>query len=136
MGCYGIGVTRVLASAIEQNNDKDGIVWPASLAPYDVYLCYIGKTPEIKNVVESIWSDLSKEGLEIIFDDRQLGPGQMFKDADLIGLPLRVVIGERDFNATGEIEIKVRKTGESIKVKRDELIPALKRKLQELGKWV
>jgi prolyl-tRNA synthetase len=136
MGCYGIGVTRVLASAIEQNNDKDGIIWPASIAPYDVYLCFIGKTPETKELVEGIFSDFKKEGLEVLFDDRQLGPGMMFKDADLIGLPLRVVIGERDYLATGEIEIKVRKTGETLKVKKDQLLPTVKAKLKELGKWL
>ncbi len=136
MGCYGIGMTRVLASAIEQNNDKDGIIWPASIAPYDVYLCFIGKTPETKELVEGIWEDFKKDGLECLFDDRQLGPGMMFKDADLIGLPLRVVIGERDYVATGEIEIKVRKTGETIKVKKDELLPTVKAKLKELGKWL
>ncbi len=136
MGCYGIGMTRVLASAIEQNNDKDGIIWPASIAPYDVYLCFIGKTPETKTLVEGIWEDFRKEGLEVLFDDRQLGPGMMFKDADLIGLPLRVVIGERDYLATGEIEIKVRKTGETIKVKKEELLSTVKAKLKELGKWL
>lgn len=135
MGCYGIGVTRVLASAIEQSNDKDGIIFPASIAPYDLYLGYIGKTPEIKEVVEGLYSDLKKEGFEILFDDRQLGPGQMFKDADLIGLPVRVIIGERDFNATGDIEVKVRKTGETLKVKKDLLSSILKTKLTELGKW-
>lgn len=135
MGCYGIGVTRVLASAIEQNNDKDGIIWPASIAPYDVYLCFIGKTPEIKEVGESIRKDFMNAGLDVLFDDRQLGPGQMFKDADLIGLPLRVVIGERDFNATGEIEVKIRKTGETIKVKKDELLATVQSKLKELGTW-
>jgi prolyl-tRNA synthetase len=136
MGCYGIGVTRVLASAIEQNNDKDGIIWPASIAPYDVYLCFIGKTPETKTLVEGIHDDFKKDGLEVLFDDRQLGPGMMFKDADLIGLPLRVVIGERDYLATGEIEVKVRKTGETLKVKKDELLPVVKAKLKELGKWL
>jgi prolyl-tRNA synthetase len=134
MGCYGIGVSRTLASAIEQNNDKDGIVWPAAIAPYDLYLCYIGKTPEIKEVVEGIWKELTAH-YEVLFDDRQLGPGQMFKDADLIGLPLRIVIGERDFNATGEIEVKVRKTGETLKVKKDELLATVRTKLEELGKW-
>lgn len=136
MGCYGIGMTRVLASAIEQNNDKDGIIWPASIAPYDVYLCFIGKTPETKDLVEGIHNDFKKDGLEVLFDDRQLGPGMMFKDADLIGLPLRVVIGERDYLATGEIEIKVRKTGETLKVKKDQLLPTVKAKLKELGKWL
>ena len=136
MGCYGIGVTRVLASAVEQNNDKDGIIWPASIAPYDVYLCYIGKTPEIKAVAEGICSELKNQKLDILFDDRQLGPGQMFKDADLIGLPIRVVIGERDFLATGEIEIKIRRTGETLKVKKEELTSTIKTKLEELGKWL
>lgn len=135
MGCYGIGVTRVVAAAIEQNNDKDGIIWPASIAPYDVYLGYIGKAPEFKDMVEGIYSDLKKAGLEILFDDRQMGPGGMFKDADLIGLPVRVIIGERDYNASGDIEVKVRKTGETLKVKKDELVSVLKKKLEELGKW-
>ncbi len=136
MGCYGIGVTRVIAAAIEQNNDKDGIIWPASIAPYDLYLGYIGKAPEFKEMVEGIYGDLKKEGLEILFDDRQLGPGFMFKDSDLIGLPMRVIIGERDFNATGEIEIKIRKTGETLKVKKEELLSTIQKKLKELGKWM
>lgn len=135
MGCYGIGVTRVLASAIEQCNDKDGIVFPAAIAPYDLYLGYIGKTPETKEVVESLYTEFKKAGYEVLFDDRQLGPGMMFKDADLIGLPLRVILGERDFLATGEIEVKVRKTGETLKVKKEELLSTIKTKLQELGKW-
>ncbi len=136
MGCYGIGVTRVLASAVEQNNDKDGIIWPASISPYDVYLCFIGKTPETKELIEGIYTEFKNAGLDILFDDRQLGPGQMFKDADLIGLPVRVVLGERDYLATGEIEIKIRKTGETLKVKKEELLSTVKAKLQELGKWL
>ncbi|WP_408098217.1 proline--tRNA ligase [Peredibacter sp. HCB2-198] len=135
MGCYGIGMTRVMAAAIEQNNDKDGIIWPASIAPYDVYLCFIGKTPETKALVEELNSSIKKAGLETLFDDRQLGPGQMFKDADLIGLPLRVTLGERDYLATGEIEVKIRKTGETLKVKKDDLVPTIKKKLEELGRW-
>lgn len=136
MGCYGIGMTRVLAAAIEQNYDKDGIIWPASIAPYDVYLCFIGKTPETKALAEELNTEIKKAGLETIFDDRQLGPGFMFKDADLIGLPLRVTLGERDYLATGEIEVKVRKTGEVIKVKREQLLETIKKKLEELGRWL
>jgi prolyl-tRNA synthetase len=136
MGCYGIGMTRVLASAIEQYNDKDGIIWPASIAPYDVYMCFIGKTPEIKAVAEEVNAEIKKAGLDTIFDDRMLGPGQMFKDADLIGLPIRVVIGEKDFNATGEVEIKIRKTGEVLKVKKDEVVSTVRKKLEEMGKWL
>ncbi|MFY7992745.1 MAG: proline--tRNA ligase [Bacteriovoracaceae bacterium] len=135
MGCYGIGVTRVIASAIEQHNDKDGIIWPASIAPYDVYFCYIGKTDETKNLAEEIYTSFKNESLEVLFDDRQLGPGFMFKDSDLLGLPLRITLGERDFVATGEIEIKVRKTGEVLKVKKDQLVATVKEKLKELGKW-
>jgi prolyl-tRNA synthetase len=136
MGCYGIGVTRILASAIEQNNDANGIIWPASIAPYDVYMCFIGKTPEIKAVAEEVNAEIKKAGLDTLFDDRLLGPGQMFKDADLIGLPIRVVIGEKDFNASGDVEIKIRKTGEVIKVKKDEVALTIKKKLEEMGKWL
>lgn len=135
MGCYGIGMTRVIASAIEQHNDKDGIIWPASIAPYDTYLCFIGKTEETKQLAEEIYTSLKNESLDVLFDDRQLGPGFMFKDSDLLGLPLRITLGERDYLATGEIEIKVRKTGEVIKVKKDQLLMTVKEKLKELGKW-
>lgn len=136
MGCYGIGVSRVIAATIEQNFDENGIIWPASIAPYDVYLCFIGKTDETKALAESLYQDLRQAGLEVLFDDRQLGPGQMFKDSDLIGLPLRVVLGERDYLATGDIEIKLRKSGEVIKVKKDEVVSTVKNKLSELGKWL
>lgn len=134
MGCYGIGVSRVIASAIEQNHDENGIIWPASIAPYDIYLGYIGKAPEFKDLAESIFKEL-KTDYDVLFDDRGMGPGFMFKDADLLGLPLRVTLGERDYNATGEIEIKIRKTGETLKVKKDDLASVIKDKLTELGKW-
>jgi prolyl-tRNA synthetase len=136
MGCYGIGVTRVLAAAIEQNYDKDGIIWPAAIAPYDVYFCTIGKSSEVKEIAEAIFTELKENNLQVLFDDRMLGPGQMFKDADLLGLPLRIVLGERDYLASGEIEIKVRKTGEVLKVKRDKLQSTIREKLTELGKWL
>lgn len=134
MGCYGIGVSRVIASAIEQNHDENGIIWPASIAPYDIYLGYIGKAPEFKDIAESIFSELNSQ-FEVLFDDRGMGPGAMFKDADLLGLPIRVTLGERDYNATGEIEVKIRKTGETLKVKKEELATTIKTKLSELGKW-
>ncbi|MBY0517715.1 MAG: proline--tRNA ligase [Bacteriovoracaceae bacterium] len=135
MGCYGIGVTRTLAAAIEQNHDKDGIIWPAAIAPYDVYFGMIAKADETKAIAEEIYKSFLDAGLEVLFDDRGMGPGGMFKDADLIGLPVRVILGERDFQATGEIEIKVRKTGETLKVKREALIATIKEKLQSLGKY-
>ncbi len=135
MGCYGIGVTRTLAAAIEQNHDKDGIIWPAAIAPYDVFFGVIAKTDETKKTADEIHASLLAAGIEVLYDDRNMGPGGMFKDADLIGLPLRVVLGERDFTATGEIEVKIRKTGEILKVKREALIETVKIKLNELGKW-
>lgn len=135
MGCYGIGVTRTLAASIEQSHDQDGIIWPAAIAPYDIYFGVIAKTDETKKIAEEIYESFLKAGLEVLYDDRGMGPGGMFKDADLIGLPLRVVLGERDFNATGEIEVKVRKTGETLKIKREALVGTIKEKLQTLGKW-
>lgn len=135
MGCYGIGVTRTVAAAIEQCHDKDGIIWPAAIAPYDIYFGVIAKTDETKKIADDIYETLRSAGLEVLYDDRGMGPGGMFKDADLIGLPLRVVLGERDFAASGEIEVKVRKTGEVLKVKRESLTATVKEKLQALGKW-
>jgi prolyl-tRNA synthetase len=129
-------VTRTLAAAIEQSHDQDGIIWPAAIAPYDVYFGVIAKTEETKKIADEIYDSFRKSGIEVLYDDRGMGPGGMFKDADLIGLPIRVVLGERDFNATGEIEIKVRKTGEIIKVKREALNSLVKEKLEQLGKWV
>jgi prolyl-tRNA synthetase len=135
MGCYGIGTTRTMAAAIEQNHDQDGIIWPAAIAPYDIYFGVIAKTEETKKIAEEIYQTFLAAGIEVLYDDRGMGPGGMFKDADLMGLPLRVVLGERDFVATGEIEIKVRKTGETLKVQKNALVATLKEKLQTLGKW-
>jgi prolyl-tRNA synthetase len=107
MGCYGIGVTRVLASAIEQNNDKDGIIWPASIAPYDLYLCFIGKTPETKELIESIHNEFKNAGLEVLFDDRDVPAGEKFGDSDLMGMPYRVVVSGKSL-AAGGVEVKRR----------------------------
>ncbi len=122
MGCYGIGVTRVVAATIEQHFDANGIIWPAAIAPYQIYLGYIAKTPEVKKIANDLYQDLLKHNIEVLFDDRELGPGFMFKDADLLGLPLRVVIGEREYLQSGMIEVKVRKTGEQIMLKPEELL--------------
>lgn len=133
MGCYGIGVSRVMAAAIEQSHDENGIIWPVPIAPFDVYFAVIGKKEETKQTSEDVYTTLKKEGLEVLFDDRGMGPGPMFKDSDLLGLPIRVVLGERDFEASGEFEVKVRKTGEVIKVKKENLVSVIKEKLKELG---
>ncbi len=125
MGCYGIGVTRVVAAAIEQNHDENGIVWPKAIAPYQVYFATIVKAEEFAKIADDIYKDMQSAGLEVVYDDRNVGPGNKFKDSDLLGLPVRVVLGERDFSASGELEVVLRKTGEVKKVKRDQLISTL-----------
>lgn len=109
MGCYGIGVTRTLQAVIEQSNDKDGILWPLSVAPYAVCITPLNVEAgsEAMKVAEKIYADLAARGVEAILDDRDERPGVKFKDADLVGFPIRVGIGEKSL-AKGEIEIKPR----------------------------
>ena len=130
MGCYGIGVTRVVAAAIEQNHDENGIVWPVSIAPYHVYFATIVKSEEYQIIADQIYQEMLNAGIEVIYDDRNVGPGNKFKDSDLIGLPYRVVLGERDFAASGELEVIERKSGTITKVKKEELISSLKNLLK------
>lgn len=132
MGCYGIGVSRTLAAAIEQSHDENGIIWPVEIAPFDLYFATIAKSDEVKAACDEIYNELKSEGLDVLMDDRGLGFGAMLKDADLLGLPVRVLLGERDYKNEGTLEIKVRKTGEVHKVKKDELIPKVKALLSEL----
>ena len=109
MGCYGIGVTRTLQAVIEQCNDKDGIIWPLSIAPYEVCLTplNVDANSETMKLGEKIYAELVKRGVEVILDDRDERPGVKFKDADLVGFPIRVGIGEKSL-AKGEVEIKPR----------------------------
>lgn len=132
MGCYGIGVTRTMQAAIEQNHDENGIVWPAPIAPFDVYFGVIGKKEETKALSTEIYNSLKSDGLEVLFDDRGMGPGPMFKDADLLGLPLRIVLGERDYATSQELEIKVRKSGDTYKVKKEDASAKIKELLKDL----
>jgi prolyl-tRNA synthetase len=130
MGCYGIGVTRVVAAAIEQNHDQNGIIWPKSIAPYQVYFATIVKAEEFVKIADDLYLEMLNAGIEVVYDDRNVGPGNKFKDSDLLGLPFRVVLGERDFGATGELEVIDRKTGAITKVKKDELVFTLKNLLK------
>jgi len=112
MGCYGIGIGRTVAAAIEQNNDADGIVWPPALAPYQVIITPVNVNEKnIAGAAENLYQELSDRGVETILDDRDERVGVKFKDADLIGIPLRVTIGPKRL-AEGNIEIKNRRTGE------------------------
>ena len=130
MGCYGIGVTRVVAAAIEQNHDENGIIWPKLIAPYQIYFATIVKSEEFVKIAEDLYLEMMNAGLEVVYDDRNVGPGNKFKDSDLLGLPYRVVLGERDFAASGELEIIDRKTGKITKVKKEELILTIKNLLK------
>ena len=109
MGCYGIGINRIVAAAIEENNDKDGIIWPVSIAPYQVIVVPTNVGDEkIKKAADDIYEKLIKEGVEALLDDRDERAGVKFKDADLIGIPLHIIIGK--LLSDGKVEIKNRKT--------------------------
>jgi prolyl-tRNA synthetase len=96
MGCYGIGLGRLLAAAIEQHHDDKGIVWPVPIAPYHVYLCPLYRDDtKVEEISEKLYADLQSEGIEVLFDDRKESPGVKFNDADLLGFPLRVTISPR-----------------------------------------
>ena len=112
MGCYGVGVSRTMAAAVEQYNDENGIIWPAAIAPYHVLIVPVNnKDQESLHKAEEIYTQLQKAGVEVIIDDRNERPGVKFKDADLIGYPIRIVIGPKTIS-TGSLEVKIRKTGE------------------------
>lgn len=112
MGCYGVGVSRTMAAAIEQNNDENGIIWPIEIAPYHVLVVPVNTKDEASTAkAEEIYMQLHKSGLETVIDDRNERPGVKFKDADLIGYPVRVVVGPKTLTE-GKLEVKIRKTGE------------------------
>jgi prolyl-tRNA synthetase len=130
MGCYGIGLDRLLAAAIEQNHDDNGIIWPMSIAPYQVYLCPLYMENEkVESTAEKLYTELEAEGLEVLFDDRRESPGVKFNDADLLGIPIRVTISPRTLEKNSA-EIKRRPE------KKAELVPLDKiaKKLRELIK--
>ncbi|MCC6996066.1 MAG: proline--tRNA ligase [Deltaproteobacteria bacterium] len=114
MGCYGIGITRIAAAAIEQNHDEGGIVWPMALAPYHIALLPLQKDGDVAAVAEALYAELTALGVEVLLDDRDERPGVKFKDAELLGMPLRVAIGKKTL-AEGKLELKVRKGGAASK---------------------
>jgi prolyl-tRNA synthetase len=118
MGCYGIGVNRIMASAIELYHDDWGIVWPISIAPYEVLVtCVNHNDEEVVATSEAIYNQLLEQGIDVILDDRPLRGGFKFKDADLVGIPIRVTVGKKTL-ANGNVEIKFRrdKDGQEITV--------------------
>ncbi len=132
MGCYGIGVGRTMAAVIEQNNDADGIIWPLAIAPYQVAVIPVNdKDEELKALAEGLYQELLAAGVEVLLDDRKERPGVKFKDADLMGFPLRVTIGNKT-KESGHLEVKIRATGEVRAVP----VAAGARTLQEMIKEV
>lgn len=112
MGCYGIGISRIMAASVEQNNDKDGIIWPVAIAPFEVLVVPVNiNDKSLAAKAEKIYEQLQKAGIEVVYDDRDERPGVKFKDADLIGYPLCVVVGTKTINEN-KLEIKIRKSGE------------------------
>jgi prolyl-tRNA synthetase len=130
MGCYGIGVTRIAAAAIEQNHDKDGIVWPVAIAPFEVALVslQVGDA-QVTEVAERVYAELQQAGLEVLYDERDERPGVKFKDADLIGLPYRIAVGKKGV-AEGVVELKARRSPEVLKVKIEDVVRVVSEKIQ------
>jgi len=126
MGCYGIGLGRLLAAAIEQNHDDKGIIWPMSITPYHIYLCPLYReNSEVATAAEKLYAKLEAEGLEVLFDDRPESPGVKFNDADLLGIPIRVTISPRTLE-TNSAEIKKRSEKKSELVPLERIVARLK----------
>ena len=122
MGCYGIGVSRVVAAAIEQNHDDKGIIFPVPLAPFHVIILNLGpKDADYCQASERLYTELRDRGLDVLYDDRDERPGSKFNDADLIGIPFRLTVG-KIFAKEGKVELKIRKTGEILVLTVDEMI--------------
>ncbi|CDL82173.1 proline--tRNA ligase [Xenorhabdus szentirmaii] len=127
MGCYGIGVTRIVAAAIEQNHDDRGIIWPDAIAPFQVAILPMNmhKSYRVKEAAEKLYADLRASGIDVIFDDRKERPGVMFADMELIGVPHTLVIGDRNLD-NDEIEYKSRRNGEKQMLKLNTIVEYLK----------
>ena len=127
MGCYGIGITRIVGAAIEQNHDDNGIIWPGPLAPFDVVVVPINmhRSDEVREAAEALYAELREAGYEVLLDDRDARPGVKFADAELIGIPHRLVISDRNL-AAGELEYRHRRDSESRNLKREEALDLLK----------
>ena len=130
MGCYGIGISRIVAAAIEQNSDKNGIIWNDALAPFNVVIVPMNmkKSKRVAELAEKYYAELQAAGIDVLFDDRKERPGIMFADAELIGIPHTLIIGDRSLD-NGVVEYKDRKTGEKQEVKVDEMVDFIKAQL-------
>jgi prolyl-tRNA synthetase len=125
MGCYGIGVSRVVAAVVEEHHDENGLVWPAALAPYQVHLVGLpGKgeaAPEVRAAADRLYDELRAAGVDVLYDDRDQSPGVKFADADLLGVPIQLILGAKGL-ARGVAERKDRRSGERDEVALDEVV--------------
>ena len=124
MGCYGIGISRLLSAIIEQNHDDNGMIWPRSIAPFDIHVVPVNvKNETQRTLAEDIEKLLQDAGYQVLLDDRKERAGVKFADSDLMGLPVRITVGKKADD--GIVEIKLRKSGETVEVKVDELVDSL-----------
>jgi prolyl-tRNA synthetase len=130
MGCYGIGITRVVAAAIEQNHDANGIIWPEALAPFQVVLVPMNyqKSPRVQETADALYRAFTAAGIDVLLDDRDARPGVKFADSELFGIPHRLVIGERTLNG-GKLEYRHRRSTESIEIPADDPVAFIKHKM-------
>ncbi len=130
MGCYGIGVTRIVAAAIEQNHDERGIIWPDPIAPFQVVLVSVGvqKSPRVREVADRLYAELTAAGIEVLYDDRDARPGVKFADAELLGIPHRVVVGERGVES-GKLEYRHRRDTESQEFPLDDALSFIRSRM-------
>ncbi len=130
MGCYGIGVTRVVAAAIEQNHDANGILWPAAIAPFQVVLVPINyqKSAKVQETADALYRDFNAAGIDVLLDDRDARPGVKFADSELLGIPHRIVIGERSL-AAGNLEYRDRRETESAEISAADPVGYIRHKL-------
>ena len=130
MGCYGIGVTRIVAAAIEQNHDERGIIWPEPIAPFHVVLVPLGmqKSARVREVADRLYAELTAAGIEVLYDDRDARPGVKFADAELLGIPHRVVVGERGLEA-GKLEYRNRRDTESQEFPLDDALAFIRSRM-------
>jgi prolyl-tRNA synthetase len=131
MGCYGIGITRIMSAVIEQLHDEKGIIWPPSIAPYTVSLVVTtSKSSEMADAGENIYKQLTENGIEVLYDDRNISAGIKFKDSELLGLPVRMVVGKK-FLEEKMVEVQLRRTGETVNIPPEGLAGFVKEFLAE-----
>jgi prolyl-tRNA synthetase len=130
MGCYGIGVTRVVAAAIEQNHDEKGIIWPEPIAPFTVLLVTLNhdRSEAVRTLADRLYAELGQAGIDVLYDDRDARPGVKFTDAELLGIPHCIVIGDRGI-AAGRLEYRNRRSGENGEIAADAVLQELQTRL-------